>query len=403
MIIDVLLDFAADIARWLHVLAAIAWMGFGLWLRRLAFRARPFVSPRAELEVWDTHSLGFWRTTKVAMPTASELEGLVWSFNQIRWLFFTGLLLLGLIYYRQPQAYMVDPSVFALSGREAIALSVFGLLGAPLINEVINRIPLRYGTVYLLACVVHVLGWVCAYANLYSQHGAMIQIGAMLGVIITANILWYLYPATREAVDALIRGERPDPEKKQYWDRRNNHSFLLPAVIFLMLSSHMGAVVRANGHAFLTISTVLVLSAISRWVLEATHRNGGVMPFRLRWITAGAVVALGLGTGWLSWARYGFDQVRGEARAHNPTIDTAPLRAEAIVFSRCVACHAAQPSFPGMASPPRGIIFTSDTLPHYAGQIAVAVRSERMPPGNATEMLPSERKILADWAINHAR
>lgn len=401
--VDALLDFAVDIARWLHVLAAVAWMGFGLWLRRLAFRARPLVSPQAELEVWDTHSLGFWRTTKVAAPTASELEGLVWSFNQIRWLFMTGLVLLGLIYYRQPEAYLIDPGVLSMSGRTAIAFSLLGLLGAPLINEAINRIPLRYRRTYHFSCAIHVLAWVYAYASLFSQQGAMIQVGAMLGVTITTNILWYLYPATREAVDALIRGERPDPVKKQLWDRRNHHSFLLPAVVFLMLSSHMGAVVRANGHAFLTIATVLVLSVISRRILEATHRNGGVMPARFRWIIAGAVVTLGLGAGWLASARHGFDRVRVEARAHGSATDKRPLHAEEIFLRRCAACHAAQSSFPGMASPPRGIVFTPDTLPRYAAQIAIVLGSERMPPESATEMQPSERRALTEWAIRHAR
>ncbi|WP_031370184.1 urate hydroxylase PuuD [Lysobacter antibioticus] len=401
--VDALLDFAADIARWLHVLAAVAWMGFGLWLRRLAFRARPLIGPQAELEVWDTHSLGFWRTAKVAAPTASELEGLVWSFNQIRWLFMTGLVLLGLIYYRQPQVYLIDPGVLSMSGRAAVAFSLLGLLGAPLINEAINRIPLRYRRTYILSCAIHVLAWVYAYASLFSQQGAMIQVGAMLGVTITANILWYLHPATREAVDALIRGERPDPVKKQLWDRRNYHSFLLPAVVFLMLSSHMGAIVRANGHAFLTIATVLVLSVISRRILEATHKNGGVMPARFRWITAGAVLTLGLGVGWLASARHGFDRVRVEARAHSAATDKRPLHAEEIVLRRYAACHAAQPSFPGMASPPRGIVFTPDNLPRYAGQIAIAVGSERMPPGNATDMLPSERRALTEWAIRHGQ
>lgn len=403
MIVDTLLDFVVDMARWLHVLAAVAWMGFGLWLRRLAFRARPLVGPSAELEVWDTHSLGFWRTTKVAAPTVSELEGLVWSFNQIRWLFLTGLVLFGLIYYRQPQAYLIDPAVLSMSGRAAIAFSLLGLLGAPLINEVINRIPLRYRRIYLLCCAIHVLAWAYAYASWFSQHGAMIQVGAMLGVTITTNILWYLYPATREAVAALVRGERPDPAKKQLWDRRNHHSFLLPAVVFLMLSSHMGAVVRANGHAFLTIAAVLVLSAISRSVLEATHRNGGIMPARSRWVTACTVAILGLAVAWLASARQGFDRVRSEAHAHSSATGERPLRAEEIVLRRCAACHAAQPSFPGMASPPRGIVITPESLPRYAAQIAIAVSTERMPPGNATEMQPSERKALTEWAAGHAR
>src|SRR5688500_12431738 len=136
--IGTLLDLAADLTRWLHVLAAFAWLGGGMWVRRLTLRAKPLLGQRAELEVWDTHSLSFWRSSKVNAPTVAELDGLVWSFNQIRWLIGSGIVLFCLIYYRQPLAYLVDPSVARLSARDAIELSALGLIGAPLLNELVN-------------------------------------------------------------------------------------------------------------------------------------------------------------------------------------------------------------------------------------------------------------------------
>ncbi|MBT2748727.1 MULTISPECIES: urate hydroxylase PuuD [unclassified Lysobacter] len=418
-----LLDLAADAIRWLHVLAAFAWLGAGLWIRRLTLRARPLLDQRSELEVWDTHSLSFWRTEKVAAPAAAELDGLVWSFNQIRWLVGTGVVLFCLIYYRQPLAYLVDPSIARLSAREAIAASILGLTGAPVVNELVNRIPLHYNTLYMTASVAHVLGWAWLYANLFSQHGAMIQIGAMMGMVIAFNVLWFLYPRMRKAFNAALRGEKPDAVDKQHWDRRGLHSYITMAVVFLMLSGHMGSLVRANGHPFLTIATVLALSVAARWALDATHRNGGVMPMEIRWISAIAIVALGLMLTWMALPRTPAEQVAALARTHvsaggaalppkpssansipSPAATgEAPLRADAIVQRRCAVCHAARPSFPGVASPPRGIVFTSETLPLYAGLIAAVVQSERMPPGNATDMQPDERKAVTQWATDHAR
>ncbi|WP_408952149.1 urate hydroxylase PuuD [Lysobacter sp. Hz 25] len=327
---DALIDFMTDIVRWLHVIAAIAWMGFVLWLRRLVMRARPFASPPADLEVWDTHSLGFWKTERIAHPTASDLEGLILSFNLIRWLFATGLILFGLIYYRQPQIYLLDPSDPSLSSRAAIALSLVGFIGAPLINEAINRISLQRKALYYFACAVHLLAWTWLYTNLFAQHGAMIQVGAMLGITVSINILGNLYPATREAMAAAMRGERSDPAKKQYWDRRNQHSFVLPAVVFLMLSSHMGSAIKANGHAFLTIVTVLVLSLASRHVLEIIHRNGGTLPTRLRWAAASAALVVAMAVAWLLSIEYKSDpQARiyvpsGVAEASTPSARTVP-------------------------------------------------------------------------------
>jgi uncharacterized membrane protein len=229
-------------------------------------------------------------------------------------LFGTGLLLFSLIYYRQPQIYLLDPADASLSSRAAIALSLAGLMGAPLINEAINRIPLHRTILYYLACVLHVLAWTSLYTSLYSQHGAMIQIGAMLGTTVSVNILGNLYPATRAAMVAVIRGEQLDPLKKQYWDRRNQHSFLLPAIVFLMLSSHAGSAIKANGHAFATIVAVLVLSVASRHVIELVHRNRGLVPPRLRWAGAAAALALALGLAWLLVA---------ERHAHPAAVDTA--------------------------------------------------------------------------------
>ena len=423
--LNTLLDLLADATRWLHVLAAFAWLGGGLWVRRLTLRAKPLLDERGELEVWDTHSLSFWRTTKIAAPTPAELDGLVWSFNQMRALIASGILLFCLIYYRQPLAYLVDPNIAQLSAREAVLASMLGLVGAPVINEIVNSIPVRHRAAYLAASIAHALGWTWMYANLFSQHGAMIQIGAMIGVVIASNVLWHLYPRMRKAADAVLQGRKPDPTDKLYWDRRGLHSFVAPGVVFLMLSSHMGSAVRANGHAFLTIVAVLAISVATRWLLDVIHRNDGVMPARFRWVAAAMAVGLGLGLTALASLQVGPE--RAAPLAHPNALPAAPvapsrpttvgspappaavraaalpLRPDAIVQRRCSACHAAQPSFPGMASPPRGIVFTRDTLPVYAGLIAAVVQSGRMPPGNATDMQPDERKALTQWAAGHAR
>ncbi|WP_285222280.1 MULTISPECIES: urate hydroxylase PuuD [unclassified Lysobacter] len=420
--IGTLLDLASDMTRWLHVLAAFAWLGGGMWVRRLTLRAKPLLDQRAELEVWDTHSLSFWRSSKVSAPTAAELDGLVWSFNQIRWLIGTGVVLFGLIYYRQPLAYLVDPSIARLSARDAIEISALGLICAPLLNELVNRIPLQHKTLYMAATITHLLGWVWLYANLFSQHGAMIQIGAMLGVVIASNVIWWLYPRMRKAYDAVLKGEQPDPIDRLLWDRRGLHAHITFAVVFLMLSSHMGSLVRANGYPFLTIASVVALSVGARWVFNATHRNGGVMPTQQRWVSMAAILVLGLGMTWMALPELPTEQVAAHADASaaadasaQPAKHSSPtsiansvasgsvlLRADEIVQRRCAVCHAVQPSFPGMASPPRGIVFTSETLPLYAGLIATVVQSERMPPGNATDMQPDERKAVTQWATDHA-
>jgi uncharacterized membrane protein len=382
-----LIDLLGSIIRWLHVLAAIAWMGFGLWLRRLAMRSTRLIGQPAELEVWDTHSLGFWRTQKVAQPTPDQIDGLVWSFVQIRWLFVTGLLLFALIYYRQPQLTLVDPS-WPMSSASAIALSAGGLLGAPLLNEIVNRLNLRSERAYDGACILQMIGWAALYCVLFSPRGAMMQIGAMLGVTVVANILGYLLPATRRAAAALKAGRLPDPAEKIRWDRRNKHTLVLPAIIFFMLSGHFSGIV-ANGQPFLTMLLVLTASIMGRLILEETHRNRGVMP--RRWVWAGSILALAAAAPvwWWSGTRANAGPSAGLA--------VTDLQIGQIIGQRCAACHAERPSFPDMAAPPKGIVLTPGTLGGRAPRMAVVVGNGSMPPGNVTELTDAERTALLQW------
>ncbi len=263
--------------------------GAGFWVRRLALRSDQVFNQAAELEVWETHSISFWRIQKITRPAPQDIDRLVWSFMQIRWMFATGVLLFAVIYYRQPQLYLVGAS-WPMSSIAAIALSVAGFIGAPLINEVINRLNVRSHRLYDALCVAHIIGWVALYSTVFAPRGAMIQIGAMLALTVIANILGFVLPAMRRAAAAPKAGQLPDPADRAKWDRRGKHTLILPAVVFFMLSSHFAGAI-ADGPVFVIILLVIAASVVGRLILEETHRNGGVTP--LRPAGAGAVLALG--------------------------------------------------------------------------------------------------------------
>jgi uncharacterized membrane protein len=70
-----------------------------------------------------------------------------------------------------------------------------------------------------------------------------------------------------------------------------------------------------------------------------------------------------------------------------------------ITASRCTPCHAAKPTFDGIAEAPKGIMFeTPEQLKRYAALInQQAVRTETMPPGNATGITEEERQQIGAW------
>jgi uncharacterized membrane protein len=70
-----------------------------------------------------------------------------------------------------------------------------------------------------------------------------------------------------------------------------------------------------------------------------------------------------------------------------------------IVDTRCVACHAEKPSFPGMNEAPKGVkLDTDERIRAQAAQIhQQTVLGKAMPPGNLTAMTEEERRLLDRW------
>jgi uncharacterized membrane protein len=69
------------------------------------------------------------------------------------------------------------------------------------------------------------------------------------------------------------------------------------------------------------------------------------------------------------------------------------------IQSRCSMCHAAEPSFDGIPSAPKGVhLDTPDAIARHAELIRVqSVLTHAMPPNNITEMTVEERRAVAIW------
>jgi uncharacterized membrane protein len=79
---------------------------------------------------------------------------------------------------------------------------------------------------------------------------------------------------------------------------------------------------------------------------------------------------------------------------HATYADVAPILAR-----RCAVCHAANPTQPGFAAAPAGVLLdTPPSIRANAARIdAQAVASHAMPLGNVTHMTDAERTRLGDW------
>ena len=69
-----------------------------------------------------------------------------------------------------------------------------------------------------------------------------------------------------------------------------------------------------------------------------------------------------------------------------------------VLKQRCVTCHAAQPTQPGFAQPPKGVMLeTPEQVAQHTVKLAETVRIGYMPLGNLTQITEAERQLIATW------
>src|SRR5207237_3063026 len=217
--VDQLLANAGDwlhlIVRWLHVTAAIAWVGASFYFIALDQSLRPPKRDGAEAEgvggeAWEIHGGGFYRVEKYRVAPRTLPAPLAWFKWEAYTTWLSGFALLVLLYYVDPTQYLMDPSRPRFQGWELVAASVAILVFGWLAYDTLSRSLANERT---LAAAIIVLTVVIAALSgyLFSPRGAFIQVGATLGTWMAANVFFTIIPGQRALVAATAAGREPDP------------------------------------------------------------------------------------------------------------------------------------------------------------------------------------------------
>jgi uncharacterized membrane protein len=378
---DYLRDLADLCLRLLHVVAGIAWIGASFYFIRLDLGLRPPAASEDAAqgvagEYWGVHGGGFYHSQKYRVAPARLPEHLHWFKWEAYTTWLSGFALLVVLYWLDADTRLIDPAVADLSAWQAAGLSAAGLVLAWLAYDAACRF-LREDR--LVAAAVTVLVTLSAYAagELFAARAAFLQVGAMLGTIMAANVFFVIIPAQRELVRAKQQGREPEPAPGLRAKQRSVHNnYLTLPVVFTMLAGHFPLAFGA-GHAWLVLLAVFALVAAIRHFFNRWHVGR-----RDWWIlaatAAGAVVlAVALAP-------------EDEAAAAPP--DSV---AQGIVAARCTSCHS------GVAAPNGVRLETLAGMERHAGSIEAMVGSRAMPPGNVTGLTDGERAQLVAWAAAH--
>jgi uncharacterized membrane protein len=411
------------LARWVHVIAGIMWIGNSLlfnWLDRSLVRAgderseasvvgrrREATDPslRSGLKdhgigtIWLLHSGGFYFVEKTLLAGERLPKPLHWFKWQAYTTWLSGMALLLVVYYLGGRAVLADPSVHPFSNGQAIAVAIGSILVGWLLYESMNRLVAPRAPLVALAAWVIGLSMIAYWLTTHlSGRAAFLHVGAMLGTIMAGNVFFTIVPSQRELVASVERGES-SARLAQLSARAkrvsiHNNYFTFP-VIALMVSNHFPGIYGQHA-SWMSLLILIAGGAAVRHVLNLRFTQPTWIP-----LLAATIAATVL----LLWSR---------DRAGNremPVVVSAVARpvsfdeARRVIDRRCAACHSAHPSDFTFGAAPAGVMFdTPDQIFSRIGRIKErAVVTRTMPPANKTNITDDERELLGRWIAEGAR
>ena len=110
-------EWGSALIRWLHVTAAIAWIGGSFFFMHLdaSLRKRAGDDPALAGVSWQVHGGGFYQMSKYMLAPAALPEELIWHKWQSYWTWMSGFALLCWVYYGQSTFFLIDPAVLPLA------------------------------------------------------------------------------------------------------------------------------------------------------------------------------------------------------------------------------------------------------------------------------------------------
>ncbi len=390
-----LLDWANLLLRWLHLITGIAWIGASFYFVMLDNSLRP---PKKAAdgergvhgELWAVHGGGFYCSQKFLTGPRGEplTEDLHWSKWEAYTTWLSGMSLLVVMYWIGASTYLIDPRVMTLSQGAAVGISVAFLAAGWLFYDTLCKA--LFGRDGLLAVIVFVFVVLADWLlhQVFSARGAYIHVGAMLGTMMVANVFFHIIPGQRRMVAQIRAGQPVDPRPGQIGKQRSVHNtyFTLP-VLFIMISNHY-PMTYSHANGWLVLVVMMLAGVLIRQFFVLRHRG------QVKWWLPAAGVGL-VATLIVLMAPKAVD-----AGGEQVSVDAV----RQVVAQRCLACHSEQPTQPGLAQPPKGVVLeTPAQIEQHAAKMAETVASGYMPLGNLTGITDAERQLIARWHAQQSR
>ncbi|WP_127145317.1 urate hydroxylase PuuD [Pelagibacterium montanilacus] len=387
--------------RWTHVIVGIAWIGSSFYFIALDLGLRKHGNlPEGVLgEEWQVHGGGFYHINKYVVAPPGLPEHLIWFKWESYATWLTGFAMLAIVYYAGADLFLIDRTVMDLPVWAAIALSAGSLAVGWVAYDQLCKSPLgksQNGLMVVLFFILVVMGW--GYLQVFSGRAAFLHMGAFTATIMSGNVFFIIIPNQKKIVTALKAGLPADPALGAQSKQRSVHNnYLTLPVLFFMLSGHY-PLAYATEHAWAIAGLIFLIGVLIRHYFNTMHSTGR----HVHW-TWGASAVLFILIIWLSSGPRIGGGMEMPSEAALRFMDEAHFEEVSnVIQGRCAMCHAAEPFWDGVQSPPKNVMLeTPEQIAQYAHPIYIqSGRSHAMPPGNVSLMTEEERMLVVTWYQN---
>jgi uncharacterized membrane protein len=205
-----------------------------------------------------------------------------------------------------------------------------------------------------------------------------------------ANVFRVIIPAQKNLVSAAENKSEPDMSLSLEAKNRSIHNnyFTLP-VLFIMISSHF-SFTYGNNYNWLILAIISIAGALTRHYFNLRNRE----QYKV-WILPTAAMLMFL------------LMIMSSLPLLKKKNDIVLIYSEIISFNevnniikyRCGVCHAKNPTFDGVDTAPKGVIYDTkkDIIKNLKKIKEQAIDSHVMPPNNLTGITQIEREKIRLW------
>ena len=262
--------------RWGHVLFAILWVGNSFLLNYLDNKLNKNISSDdIDGEGYLMHSGFYYKLTRLKKsPPIEYLNRLVIFKWQSYLTFFTGILLLVIVYYYNSNILMVDKRVLQITPLYAILVSLSSLIVCWFAYDLLCKSSLIKNSI-LFNLIILLLLVIISFAltKLFGPKFAFLSVGLIIGTNMFGNVFTVIIPNQMNIINSSKKNEKFDNSLSLAAKQRsvhNNYSTFL--VLFIMLSGHYSFIVY-HKYNWLILCLVGIISVSARHYFNLRGRN----------------------------------------------------------------------------------------------------------------------------------